>query len=56
MAKIYQQWIEKSDIEHKYYQIVNTDISEDFEAKYKQNTYSVIFVETRGSCHDWKAD
>ena len=56
MAKIYQQWIDKSDIEHKYYQIVITDISDDLEAKYKQNTYSVIYIETGGSRHDWKED
>ena len=24
--------------------------------KYKQNTYSVIYIETRRSCHDWKED
>ena len=26
------------------------------EVKYKQNTYSVIYIETQGSCHDWKED
>ena len=56
MAKIYQRWIDKSYIEDKYYQTVNTDISDDLEVKYKQNTYYVIYVETRGSRHDWKED
>ena len=51
MAKIYQRWIDKSYIEDKYYQTVNTDISDDLEVKYKQNTYYVIYVETRGSRH-----
>ena len=31
-------------------------ISDDLEALFKQNTYSVINIETRGSCHDWKKD
>ena len=52
MAKIYQQGIDKSDIQQKYFQTVNYEISDDLEAKYKQNTYSVIYIETRGSRHD----
>ena len=54
MSKIYQQWI---DIyKHKYNQTFKCEISDDLEAKYKQNTYSVIYIETRGSRQDWKDD
>ena len=49
MAKIYQQWIDKYDIQHKYYQTFNSGILEDLEAKHKQNTYSVLQIETRVS-------
>ena len=41
---------------HKYYQTVILEIWDNLEAKYKQNTYSVIYIETRGSRHDWKED
>ena len=56
MAKIYEQWIDKSDLQHKYYQTFNSGILEDLEAKYKQNTYSVIKIETRVSLQDCKED
>ena len=39
--QIYQQWIDKSDKQPKYYQTFNSEVSDDLEAKYKQNTYSV---------------
>ena len=39
---------------HNYYQTVK--ISDDLEAKYKQNTLSLIYIETRWSCHDQKED
>ena len=34
----------------------NCEISQDLEAKYKLNTYSVIDIYTRGSRQDWKED
>ena len=32
------------------------EISDYLEAKNKQNTYSVIYIDTRGSRLDWKED
>ena len=41
---------------NKYYETVIFEISDNLEAKYRQNTYSVICIETRRSLLDWKED